>query len=174
MPSVCYHLYKHTTIRWRHNGRDGVSNHQPHDCLLNRLFRCRSKKTSQLRVTGHLCGEFTGEFPTQMASNAENASIWWRHRESGLAFSLLDGSNGDLWDPWFRASWKFLKHWLVGVILCFTSDYVKFSVNKNDQGDLLFPLLGLPIYIFYSSHVSPRELLAITGHCPWLDPRKSK
>ena len=32
----------------------GVSNHQPHDCLLNRLFRHRSKKTSKLRVTG-LC-----------------------------------------------------------------------------------------------------------------------
>ena len=22
-----------TTLRWRHNGRDSVSNHQPHDCL---------------------------------------------------------------------------------------------------------------------------------------------
>ena len=32
--------------RWRHNGSDGVSNHQPHDCLLNRLFRRISKKTS--------------------------------------------------------------------------------------------------------------------------------
>ena len=28
-----------------------------------------------------LCGEFTGtgEFPPQMATNAENMSIWWRH-----------------------------------------------------------------------------------------------
>ena len=28
-----------------------------------------------------LCGKVTGtgEFPTQMASNAENVSIWWRH-----------------------------------------------------------------------------------------------
>ena len=42
------------SLRWRHHGRDGVSNHQPHDCLLNRLFRRRSKKTSKLRVTG-LC-----------------------------------------------------------------------------------------------------------------------
>ena len=49
------------TLRWRHNGRDSVSNHQPHDCLFNRLFRRRSKKTSKLRVTD-LC-EFTGEFP---------------------------------------------------------------------------------------------------------------
>ena len=32
------------TLRWRHNRHDIVSNHQPHDCLLNRLFRCRSKK----------------------------------------------------------------------------------------------------------------------------------
>ena len=35
-----------TSLQWRHNGRDSVSNHQPHDCLLNRLFRRRSKKTS--------------------------------------------------------------------------------------------------------------------------------
>ena len=32
------------TWQWRHNERDGVSNHQLHDCLLNRLFRRRSKK----------------------------------------------------------------------------------------------------------------------------------
>ena len=69
------------SLRWRHNGRDGVSNHQPHDCLLNRLFRRRSKKTPKLRVTG-LCGgnsTGTGEFPAQMASNAQNVFIWWRH-----------------------------------------------------------------------------------------------
>ena len=35
---------------------DGVSNHQPQGCLLNRLFRRRSRKTSKLRVTG-LCVE---------------------------------------------------------------------------------------------------------------------
>ena len=34
------------TLRWRHNGCDNIPNHQPHDCLLNRLFRRRSKKTS--------------------------------------------------------------------------------------------------------------------------------
>ena len=63
-----------TTLQWRHNESDGVSNHRRLDCLLNRLFRRRSKKTSKLRVTG-LCGgsspvigEFpavTGEFPEQ-------------------------------------------------------------------------------------------------------------
>ena len=58
-----------------------ISNQQPHDCLLNRLFRRRSKKTSKLRVTGLCAGNSpgTGEFPAQMASNAENVSIWCRH-----------------------------------------------------------------------------------------------
>ena len=59
-----------------------VPNHQPHDCLLSRLFRRRSKKTSKLRVTG-LCAVnslVTGEFPGQMASNVENVSIWLRNR----------------------------------------------------------------------------------------------
>ena len=39
------------------------------------------KKTSKLRVTGLCAGNSpeTGEFPAQMASNAENVSIWWRH-----------------------------------------------------------------------------------------------
>ena len=32
-------------LQWRHE-RDGVSNHQRLHCLLSRLFRCRSKKTS--------------------------------------------------------------------------------------------------------------------------------
>ena len=55
------------TSRWfatsrllRHNDHDGVSNHQPHSCLLNRLFRRRSKKTSKLRVTGLCVGNSPG------------------------------------------------------------------------------------------------------------------
>ena len=35
-------------LQWRHNGHDGVPNHQPHHCLLNRLFERISKKTSKL------------------------------------------------------------------------------------------------------------------------------
>ena len=47
-------IKKHIT--WRHDERDGVSNHQPRDCLLKRLFGRRSKKTSKLRVTGLCAG----------------------------------------------------------------------------------------------------------------------
>ena len=69
------------SLQWRQNGRDSVSNHQPRECLLNRLIRCRSKKTPKLRVTGLCVGNSseTSEFPAQRASNAENVSIWWRH-----------------------------------------------------------------------------------------------
>ena len=67
---LCLGLF---SLQWRHNGRDSASNHQPHDCLLKHLFRRRSKKTSKLRVTSHCAGNSpgTGEFPAQMASNAE-------------------------------------------------------------------------------------------------------
>ena len=70
-----------SSLQWRHNGRDDVSNHRRLDCLPNRLFTRRSKKTSKLRVTG-LCGgnsPLTGEFPAQRASNAQNVPIAWRH-----------------------------------------------------------------------------------------------
>ena len=76
-------------LRWRHNGHDSVSNHQPRDCVLNRLFRPRSKKTSKLRVTGLCAGNSpeAGEFPAQMASNAEDVSIWWRHHVHSVSGS---------------------------------------------------------------------------------------
>ena len=48
----CHRLLLH----WRHNEPDGVSNQQPHDCLLNSLFRRRSKKTSKFRATGLCAG----------------------------------------------------------------------------------------------------------------------
>ena len=83
-------------ITLRHTERNSVSNHQTHDCLLNRLFRRRSKKTSKLRVTGLCAGNspVTGEFPAQRASNGENVSIWWRHHAiSGFYHGLIISAN---------------------------------------------------------------------------------
>ena len=78
-----------STLQWRHNEHDGVSNHQSRDCLLNRLFRRRSQKTSKLRVTGLCAGNspVIGKFPAQRASNAENVSIWW-YKEICRLFAL--------------------------------------------------------------------------------------
>ena len=45
------------------------------------FIRVQIKENIKLRVTG-LCAENspgTGEFPAQMASNAESVYIWWRH-----------------------------------------------------------------------------------------------
>ena len=86
------HLCISRTLRWRHNDHAGVSNHQPHGCLLNRLFRRKSKKTSKLRVTGLCVGNSpgTGEFPAQMASYAENVSIWWRHHDLFNLVAVID------------------------------------------------------------------------------------
>ena len=77
-------------LQWRHNERGNVSNHQPHACLLNRLFRHKWKNASKLCVTG-LCegnSPVTGEFPAQRASNAENVSIWWRLHDNHLLIPL--------------------------------------------------------------------------------------
>ena len=68
-------------LQWCHNGRDCVSNHQPHDCLLNRIFRRRSKKSSKFHVTDVSVGN-------QWASNVENVSIWRCHH-------ALDGRAND-------------------------------------------------------------------------------
>ena len=87
---------------WRHNGRDGVSNHQPQDCLLNHSFRRRSRKTSKLWVTG-LCegnSTVTGEFPAQRASNAESVSIWWRQHGSSWTFAFMERNIPHIYVYW--------------------------------------------------------------------------
>ena len=76
------------TLQWRHNEHDGISGHQRLSCLLNRLFRRRSKKTSKLCVTGLYVGNspVTGEFHAPRASNAENVSNWWHHHKCKVEF----------------------------------------------------------------------------------------
>ena len=87
------------SLQWRQNEHDGVSNHRCLDCLFNKLFRRRSKKTSKLRVTGLCAGNspVTGEFTAQRASNAKNVPIWWRHHEIDCQIIyLLVGVHGIL------------------------------------------------------------------------------
>ena len=70
-------------IKWRHNGWDGVSNHQPHDCILNCFFQAQIKENIIAPRHWSRVGNLpvTGEFPAQKASNADDVSIWWRHHE---------------------------------------------------------------------------------------------
>ena len=124
-PDLCGHItsldQNGITLRLRHNDHAGVSNHQPHGCLLNRLFRRKSKKTSKLRVTGLCVGNSpgTGEFPAQMTSYAENVSIWWRHHDlklkiyplSMISVSILNvlkiytANRAQQWYCWVQCKW---------------------------------------------------------------------
>ena len=90
--------------RIKRRKRDGVSNHQPYNYLLNLSFRRRSKKTSKLSVNGLCIGksQVIGEFPARRASNAENVSIWWRHHVQGNVFHS-DSHKGHNEDQWCRA-----------------------------------------------------------------------
>ena len=50
------------------------------------FVQAQIKESIKAPVTG-LCEGYspvTGEFSAQMASNAENISIWWRHHDSDL------------------------------------------------------------------------------------------
>ena len=91
MDTICVYcdyapMTAHIPLRWRHNERNGVSNHQPHDCLLGRLFRHRSKKTSKFRVTGLGEGNSsvtgTPGHRAQRDTNVKNVSMWWRRHGS--------------------------------------------------------------------------------------------
>ena len=66
-----FHL---VSLQWRHNERDGVSNHQPHECLINRLFQAQIKENIKAPRHWPLWREFTGDrwIPDTKASNAEN------------------------------------------------------------------------------------------------------
>ena len=83
MTSRCgnaFHITGLLSLQWRHTDHDSVSNHQPHGCLLNRLFRRRSKETSKLRVTGLCEGNSPGPVNSPHKDQLRgNVSIWWRH-----------------------------------------------------------------------------------------------
>ena len=133
-------------LQWRHNENDGVSNHQPHHCLRNRSFRHRSQKTSKLCVTGICEGNLpvTGEFPTQMASSAENVSIWWRHHGvrvwwMSISYKIM----GVITYPSRNLSWMTVKWPPAGntvypkkyahgfVVLCFVVVMQSFIMNSH-------------------------------------------
>ena len=105
--TFCSGLCMYTlSLQWRYNGRDGISNHQPHGCLLTSLFRRKSKKTSKLCITGLCVGNSltTGEFPAQKASNIENVSIWWCYHVLLHWCQYIFWTDSDLG---FRLQWNF-------------------------------------------------------------------
>ena len=153
------------SLQWRHNERDDVSNHQPHDCLLNRLFRCRSNKTSKLRVTG-LCegnSPVTVQFPAQRASKTSNFSLWWRHHGLFQLLILVYGAAYEwrlscavahVWPIVLNGSWcDFV--WLMGTVywfcLRFYVLYILFTFDNYSTSQIF--LFYWVILLPYSIHV---------------------
>ena len=78
-----------STFGGRHNGRDGASNHQPRDCLLNRLSDADQRKHQSSASLAFVWGIHRSPVnsPHKKASNAENVSVWWRYHEPPLHIS---------------------------------------------------------------------------------------
>ena len=114
-------------ININHNERDGVSSHQPHYCLLNRVLKRRSKKISKLCVTG-LCegnSPVTGEVPAQRASSAENVSIWWLHHECRMIDLIHESQNAPVPCPTMLHSEQKCAHFCPewGIVGCGTGAF---------------------------------------------------
>ena len=121
-----YSRYRHASakisLQWRYNGRDSVSNHQPHNCLLNHLFRCRSKKTSKLHVTGLCVGNSPGtgakhKWPvTRKMFPFDHVIMLDQDHE--LHFNIKTVFQG-LWNSIIKKSWSWdhLIFWLVRIHL---------------------------------------------------------
>ena len=177
-----YWVRHDSALQWRHNERDGVSNHQPHDCLLNRLFRRRSKKTSKLRVTGLCAGNspVTGEFPAQRTSNAENVSIWWRHhglwwnvalildwKKYAPCLNVLDELGGvfsdfaSLWASWRSKSWT---------TRLFVQQLIQDHI-KEDIETWFFNFLLMSVPVFATWGVGCQKLVSGTGTSNYMSQR---
>ena len=176
----CTHEFNHSrsseikhSLHWNHNGRDGVSNHQPHDFLLNRLFRCRSKKTSKLRVTGLCVGNspWSGEFPAQMVSNAEKVSIWWRHHVRLLPYfsgtiEVESPENNYLCKGWYRPAIKHIM--LIKNLVRLQTQAIRQAMadNKETPFALLAPLSPTLVGGFLSQRAG-NALLIISLLLAW-------
>ena len=123
-----------TPLHWRHNGRNSVPNHQPHDCFFNRLFRQRSKETSKLHVTGLCVGNSRGpvnsphKWPVtrKMFPFDDVIMSWgsyWRQIRVGLSNGSLPGQitrsivNPYLWHHMSSLDVNLLKHLSLTFIL---------------------------------------------------------
>ena len=115
-------------LQWRHNGCYGISKHRRLDCLLNHLFRRRSKKTSKHHVTGLCEGNSPGmgEFPSRRASNAENVSIWWRHRAIDTDWWCVIARFVTKEIIWSQIARSYSLSWKKNVVFCFISYWIVF------------------------------------------------
>ena len=91
-----------STLQWRHDERDSVSNHRRLNCFLNHLFRRWSKKTLMLCVT-ELC-ELTCD---QWIPRTNGL---WCRKYSNLTSSWISTERAGYWLIFKITHFKFQKH----------------------------------------------------------------
>ena len=121
------------TLERRHNGLDSFSNHQPHDCLLNRLFSGDQRKHQSSASLAFVRGIHRGPvnsphkwpvtrkmFPfDDVIMSLENAGL-------GVKRGIL------LWNWRFQNEWKFQDEWtILNIIFVFAfPDFVRSHDNS--------------------------------------------
>ena len=131
--------------RWRHKS--------PASRLFTQAFiQSQIKETIKATCHWHLCGEFTGEFPAQMGSNAVNVSIWWRHHE--LTVSPIWYSEDFAEEQSFLADLStfasllhlkenkrrlavMIRSWVKKILFGLYTDIVKIALKWPDNRDIL-------------------------------------
>ena len=112
---VCYRFISHSSqvspyhikviwfsLQWRHNVHDGVSNHQPHHCLLNRFSSADQRKHQSSASLAFVWGlhRWPVNSPCEWPVTRKNISIWWRHHVIYMCVRVIgyhwDGRYG-LW-----------------------------------------------------------------------------
>ena len=77
------HLCRRYSIQLHcHNGRDDVSNYQPHYCLLNCLSGADQSKNQSSESQAFMMGirQWPVNSPHKGPVTRKNVSIWWRHQ----------------------------------------------------------------------------------------------
>ena len=154
--AYCSLALSHHSLQWCHNKGHGISNHQPHDYLLNHLFRRRSKNISKLRITGLCEGNslVTSEFPAQRAG-------------SGKCFPLMTSSCIKFFFDRTFFPLVPTEHGVPGLIPGIFWNYFRRNVSpqqKHQQySNKMYYILSI-IYQIVLFHINQKKNLCITWH----------
>ena len=160
------------TSQWRHDKRDGVSNHQRLDGLVKHLFRRRSKKTSKPPVTG-LCegnSPVNGEFPSQVASSAEmfrfdDVIMTWKPIclcEGWVKYNVLMCSSTSCWISIKLSVIRDATTSCDVIVICFRGQLLQDM--KHSLNMVIFPCFywyhtcsSVQIYFWYQDHLQTKR-----------------
>ena len=126
------------TLQWRYDERDDISDHQPHECLFNSLFRRRSKKLRDI----DLCAgnsPVTYYFLKQGRMHLKLSSAKWRlFRHERTVLSLRNGSTQII--SYYSVSVFFILLYLITTLLIWSLFlWVQLTIFQHWFGDRWIP-----------------------------------